>query len=518
MQNQKNLFAFSTIVLAVIASLIIAGCSHNSQAQTLEPEQTPDAVELPAPQSFIIEAGATVTTTPAGGAYLPLILVEPTVVPVTPLPTLEPTVQPSLPVTFTGESVFGIEMENVFTGGELLAGKGATWIRRNALLWSAVEPIQGARNWSNVVALERELVEASRLNLNVILIIRSTPSWARKYSTSECGPVRSDKMAAFGKFMGDMVARYSKAPYNVKYFEIWNEPDAPRASGSPVWGCWGETSDVYYGGRYYATALKAAYPLMKAADPEAQVLIGGLLMNSAGSAQTKFFEGILVGGGAPFFDGVSYHTYDYYLGGIGHFGSSNWSSSWDSTGPLLVVKNRFLKSVMQKYKVTGKYIINTELAVICDSCGTNGGGVTNNATYETTKAYYMTQGMAAAMAEGHRAITWYSLGGWWGSALWDGVNPKPALTAFTVGRQRIGGAAYVGEISQADVGVTGLAGYKFKRGDIDVWLVWSRGGTTKTAQFVRMPADITDALGVSYAPAQSFAIGIKPVYIEFPSP
>lgn len=517
MKNNFKNNAAAVLTLAAIISLILTACMHNSRAQTLDPEQTPDAGELATPQSMVVEANTTVTP-PAPGAYLPIIVLDPTATPATPMPTIEPTLQPSLPVTITGDSVFGIEMENAFTGGSLLASKGTTWVRRNALLWSAVEPIQGARNWSNVNALERELIELSRLNMKVILIVRSTPSWARKYSNSECGPVRSDKMAAFGKFMGDMVARYSKAPYNVKFFEIWNEPDAPVASGSPVWGCWGESSDAYYGGRYYATALKAAYPLMKTADPEAQVLIGGLLLNKSGSAQSKFFEGILVGGGAPYFDGVSYHTYDYYYGGIGSFGTPNWPSSSDSTGPLLIVKSRFLKSVMQKYKVTGKYIINTELAVICDSCSTNGGGQTNNSSYETTKAYYITQGMAAAMAEGHLAITWYSLGGWWGSALWDGANPKPALIAFGVGRQRIGGATYIGEISSTDVGVSGLAGYKFKRGNTDVWLVWSRGGATKTATFARMPADITDALGVSYAPAQSFAINIKPVYIEFPNP
>ncbi len=524
MQNKRHPNARTMIVLASFIGLVLVGCAHDSLAQILEPEQTPDAAQLPEPESIIAEAGTTGTPTPTGGAYLPLVVNDPTATPVTPVPTLAPTLQPSVPVTITGDSVFGVEMENVFTGGTLLANKGTTWVRRNALAWSAVEPIQGARNWSNVIALERELVEAARLNMKVILIVRSTPAWARKYTHSECGPVRSDRMAAFGKFMGDAVARYSKAPYNVKYFEIWNEPDAPVASGAPVWGCWGEHNDAYYGGRYYATALKAAYPLMKAANPEAQVLVGGLLANcdparGGKCVQSKFFEGILVGGGAPYFDGLSYHTYDYYYAGsIGGFGTPNWPSAWNTTGPLLVVKSRFFKDVMRTYHVTDKYIINTELAVICDSCGTNGGGVANNEKYETTKAYYMAQGMAAAMAEGHLAITWYSLGGWWGSALWDGVNPKPALVAFEVGRQRIGGAIFAGEITQADVGISGLAGYKFKRSDTDVWLVWSRSGATRLATFAQLPADITDALGVSYAPARSFAIDVKPVYIEFPNP
>jgi hypothetical protein len=504
---RKKQNTFCAFALSLIAGLVISGCSYPSSAQTVE--QAPTA--LP-------NTGA--------GAFLPLIINDPTPEPEpTALATLEPTVQPTVPVTLPvttpvtqTDTVFGIEMEDVFYGGQMLADMGTTWVRRNALLWSAVEPIEGARNWSNVNRFERELVEASRLGMKIILIVRSTPAWAQKYAGSECGPVRSNKMAAFGRFMGDLVARYSKAPYNVKYFEIWNEPDAPVATGSPVWGCWGERNDAYYGGRYYAEALKAAYPQMKAADPESQVLIGGLLLNREGDVQSRFFEGILVAGGAPFFDGVSYHTYDYYYSGIGGFGTPNWPSSSSTTGPLLIVKSRFLKSVMQKYNVTGKYIINTELAVICDACGTNGGGQTNNANYETTKAYYMAQGMAAAMAEGHKAITWYSLGGWFGSALWDGAKPKPALIAFSVGRRLIGGAEYLGEITQADVNATGVAGYKFKRGNTDVWLVWARDGRSKRLTFERMPMAITDALGARFEPVQSLAINIKPVYIEFSNP
>ena len=515
-------------MLAVLAGILITGCSHASQAQPLIVEQTvTPTVTTTAATTETLPITGTVTATSQLDAFLPVLIKDPTLTPQpTAEPTLEPTLQPTTPITFTGDSVFGIEMEKVQHGGQMLAGMGTTWIRRNALLWSAVEPIEGARNWSSVVGLEQELAEASRLGLKVILIVRSTPAWARKYPTSDCGPVSSTKMQAFGRFMGDMVERYSQPPFNVKYFEIWNEPDAPvdKSGDSPVWGCWGETTDAYYGGRYYAEALKAAYPLMKEADPDAHVLIGGLLMNCDPARggrcnQSRFFEGILVAGGGPFFDGVSYHTYDYWWNNtLGSYGTPNWPSSSSTTGPLLIVKSRYLKSVMQKYNITGKQLINTELAVICDSCGTNGGGITSNATYEMTKAYYMAQGMAAAMAEGHDAITWYSLGGWWGSGLWDGTNQKPALVAFGVGRQKIGGADYVGEITPADVGASGIAGYKFKRGDSDVWLLWTRTKTAQTARFDRMPVSITDVLGAGFTPAQSFAIDLKPVYIEFTNP
>jgi hypothetical protein len=120
------------------------------------------------------------------------------------------------------------------------------------------------------------LIEASDRGLNIILIIRSTPSWAQKRSGVSCGAVKFEKLSAFSKFVGDAVARYSNPPYNVKYWELGNEPDIDPSlvpSDNPF-GCWGDDTDLYYGGGYYAEMLKQIYPVIKAADPEAHVLIG----------------------------------------------------------------------------------------------------------------------------------------------------------------------------------------------------------------------------------------------------
>jgi hypothetical protein len=250
-------------------------------------------------------------------------------------------------------------------------------VRRNGLIWSDVEPNEGARNWSAVAALEAELIEAARLKFKVILIVRRTPKWAQKYPGVFCGPIRSDKMEAFGRFMGDAVTRYSAPPYNIKYWEIWNEPDSGGTdpNGDRGWGCWGEQADPYYGGRYYALALKAAYPDIKAADPGSQVVVGGLLANcdpikppsGRDCKQSKFLEGILVAGGAPYFDGISFHTYDcYYYPGA--YGSENWHSAWNTTGPLLITKARFLRGVLGARGVTGKFMMDTELGLLCSSC------------------------------------------------------------------------------------------------------------------------------------------------------
>jgi hypothetical protein len=169
-------------------------------------------------------------------------------------------------------SIFGVEMDQITTGGGLdqVAAANTSWVRRNAVVWSSIETTEGKYDWSGMAGLESELQNASIKNISVVLIVRSTPQWARKIAGTgpACGPISQAKLPAFGNFMRALVARYSVAPYNVKYWEMWNEPDFPIITGDQIYGCWGDPSDAYYGGGYYAEMLKAVYPQIKAADPK----------------------------------------------------------------------------------------------------------------------------------------------------------------------------------------------------------------------------------------------------------
>jgi alpha-L-arabinofuranosidase len=106
--------------------------------------------------------------------------------------------------------------------------------------------------------------------------------------------------------MHDAVERYSAPPYNVKYWEIYNEPDAPKNTNEPpygmIYGCWGISGDTYFGGEAYGEMLKVVYPYIKSANSSAQVLVGGLLLDcdprtvcttGPGSIPPKFLNGIL---------------------------------------------------------------------------------------------------------------------------------------------------------------------------------------------------------------------------------
>jgi hypothetical protein len=433
--------------------------------------------------------------------------------------------------------IFGAEMWNITTGGglDLIAKTNATWTRRNAVLWSSVEPNDPnggtpAYNWSGMATLESDLVNASNNGLELILVIDSAPEWARKIAGtgSSCGPIAQNKLAAFGDFMQAVVARYGAAPYNVKYYELWNEEDAPYVEGDNIWGCWGDGSDAYNGGGYYAEMLKVVYPKIKATDAQALVLIGGLMMDCnaqivPGCSMSKYLEGILRNNGAPYFDGVSFHAYDHYLGVLGKYYNPNWASAWNTTGPTAVSAAEFIKNTLSKYNVTGKFLINTEVSLLCGDAEGNVppeyGNMCTSADFDNTKAYFLVQNYTAALAEGLRASIWYCVAdGWRHSGLLLPQNQiSPAYTAFMYAQGELRNAAYAGDLMPTDIGgVEGVKGYKFLRDGHKVWVIWSLDGSTHSIRFSSgTPTFAADVLGIPVIPKASMSVSLKPIYLEW---
>ncbi len=292
-------------------------------------------------------------------------------------------------------------------GFNQLAQSDATWIRPNALWWADVEPEPGLRNWTAVANLEADLLTASISGHTVMLMVAGTPSWAQQRPGYECGPIQAHALDDFGRFMADAVERYSAPPFNVIFWEIWNEPDISSALVSPtsVFGCWGDETDEFYGGRVYGEMLAAIYPRMKAANPAVQVMVGGLLMDCdpalCASRTSKFLEGVLVQHGGDFFDGVSFHAYDYFVGDVGGYLNRVWDSSWNTSGPVLIKKARYLVEMMAAYGVTGKFLADTELSLLCPfNC---------DSVFEETKSAYLVQAYAAC--PGRRMMPWWAMSG-----------------------------------------------------------------------------------------------------------
>jgi hypothetical protein len=440
----------------------------------------------------------------------------------------------NLPLVYNGRAVptvFGAAMTFTAPGGmnEMTAARNY-WLRYKAVSWSDIEPTKGTRDWSPLAGLEAELLNGHDRGMEMIFLVNSTPTWAQKVSGSFCGPIKETELATFANFMYELVSRYSQPPYLVKYWEIGNEPDIDPALVPPQsgYGCWGDPYDEYYGGGYYAEMLRAIYQEVKRADPQAQVLVGGLLLDCdprtpslcpvpGGDKPPKFLEGILRRNGANdggnYFDGVSFHAYDYY-DPVGHFNNPNWNSSWNTTGPVVIAKARFIKEMLNNFGVTGKFLMNTESALVCGGVNDPPGGTGCESgfasIFEQTKADYLAQVYAAAIAENLRANIWFHVFGWRNSALLNSdLSPRPAYQAFVTARNVLLDAKLTSEINA----YAQVKGYEYTRSQHRVWVLWSLDGFIHPVNLDTMPAEIYDVLGNPVVLSNPLQVGHTPLYL-----
>jgi hypothetical protein len=167
---------------------------------------------------------------------------------------------------------------------------------RIGIPWAGINPIPGYYNWSQS---DYMINAADARGMGVLAVITTTPGWANDPSAPGVyGHPASP--ADFGTFAGLAAQRYAG---KVGAYEIWNEPNAA----------------LYYGPQPdpagYTELLKAAYPAIKAADPDATV-IGGVV----GSTVTyenltlnpvTFVDEMYQSGAQGYFDALSFHPYQY---------------------------------------------------------------------------------------------------------------------------------------------------------------------------------------------------------------
>ena len=122
------------------------------------------------------------------------------------------------------------------------------------LQWSLAEPSKGDYQW---LGLDQLLAYAQSEGVKVILRVDSAPGWAR--SGPEGAP--PDDMDDFGDFMSAVATR---AAGKVAGYVIWNEPNLPMN--------WGGSPSA----AQYVQMLKAVYPRITAADPDAAVVTAGM--------------------------------------------------------------------------------------------------------------------------------------------------------------------------------------------------------------------------------------------------
>jgi hypothetical protein len=421
---------------------------------------------------------------------------------------------PPPPPTVGVQVVSNINSQNL----PLAVAAGVYWLRFDVFRWDEIEPVRTnppTYHWETVD--EASLRNAAAGGLQVIAAIKSTPSWAQKVPGSFCGPVKEDSLDEFAQFVAALVRRYSAPPYNVRYWELGNEPDIDPSLVAPdsVFGCWGDEAQPYYGGGYYATMLKAVYPAIKAVDPRAQVLIGGLLLNcdpthppqGQDCKPSKFLEGILRNGGGDYFDIVSFHGYPQYNGSLQldeHF------ASWEYRGGVVLGKIDFLQSVLATYGLK-KPLFHTEGSLLCPEFDSRCNPPTS-AFYEA-QADYVVWLYVRNWAEGLMGTIWYQFEGpgWRYNSLLDAnQNPKPAYRALTFLTTELANAYYRQPVSQ----YPDLRAYEFGAPGKRIWVLWAADEQSHTIDLPVGTLRVYDKYGADITPAGSTMSVSSPVYVE----
>jgi hypothetical protein len=270
--------------------------------------------------------------------------------------------------------------------------------------------------------------------------------------------------------------------------------------------------------------LKVVYPYIKSADTFSQVLVGGLLLDcdprgnpsscdivGNSNKAPKFLEGILKSGAGNSFDGVSFHAYDYYAGGMGKYNNTNWNTSWNTTGPVFTAKADYIRELLTYHGVTGKYLMNTESAILKYVGDTT-------PIFEETKSSYLVQAYVTALSSQSifnlRANIWFYVFGWRNSGLLNGdLSPKPAYHAYDFAYDKLAFSAYMGDITEYGPNVKA---YKFKHAGRELWVVWSLNGANQTVTLPQTPTAIWDMYGNLQTPTStSFTVTLLPYYIEY---
>jgi hypothetical protein len=436
---------------------------------------------------------------------------------------------PLVSLSYPWQSPFGVESNHQATGTLLDRAHelGTRYYRLHRVSWRAIQPDEGGPyDWSVLNSFDDELRSLRQAGFTTIVIVHHSPDWATINDPfpTDCGAIRADKFDAFAAFMQALVARYKQAEFGVHYWELGNEPDVDPTLVAPdsMFGCWGDMDDPYYGGRHYGEMLKVVYPAIKAIDPRAQVLVGGLLLGRPNTTVPPgqgrpelFLQGILEAGAAPYFDILPYHAHSVYLGQDADY-DNGLPSPWRTRGGWTLGKARFLREMMAPYGVD-KPLFLDETALGCENaywpCDPP------PADFFEAQANFAVRTFARDLSENIEAFIWYTLDspGWRSTGLLDeGNNPRPAYYAY----QQLVTRLQNGDFDQAVDYGPGVEAYRFdtRARLIDVlWSIDTISDTITVPQVEFVAAYSRDGavldrelVGSDY----QLTVGFSPIYVE----
>ena len=165
---------------------------------------------------------------------------------------------------------------------------GVTMIRTD-FWWDLVKPTQsGGYDWSRIDAV---VDAAAAHGIEIIAELNGKPRWINPQMADHAS------VEAYGAFAAAAVAHFKG---RISMWEIFNEPNSNDISASA-----------------YAAMLRVSYDAIKAADPDAFVISGGLAAVPhtvpGHYGAVDYLKAVYANGGGGHFDAVGFHPYTFPL-------------------------------------------------------------------------------------------------------------------------------------------------------------------------------------------------------------
>jgi hypothetical protein len=457
---------------------------------------------VPANQATLNQEGEQTTQT-----YLPLLLNR---------------YDASLSTPLFGVQLYGNTLPNNKYFDDLV-DSGATWVRI-PVMWNTAEPerlaVPKEYDWTSIDrALSAARADAG--NLQIIATINYAPEWA---APGIKAPIYDEMLPDFAQFVQALVERYNGNGINdapgspiVTYWEFYNEPDAGVQPNDVRWG---ESGDKY------ADMLAAVYPAVKAANPQAQVVFGGIaydwFQDQGGPFVREFLDDVLTAGGGQYFDIMNFHFYPVF--------SANWTGKGPEGGPGLLEKSNFIRNKLQNEYDLYKPMIITE-------AGWHSNDSHSQPSTPEIQARYVVQLLTQSLAADIDVMIWWMLNdpgsGYWDNGLVTNTTPPVRKLSYTVFQNMVDELStthYQRRLPLSETGNAKLEAYQFtdwvyQRTLYIAWLNPINGseshplvisGTAATVKSMKgnLIGIVTDGDDGIIDGKVTVTVGSRPIYIE----
>ncbi|UCD51194.1 MAG: cellulase family glycosylhydrolase [Phycisphaerales bacterium] len=332
-------------------------------------------------------------------------------------------------------------------------GKGIVELNIDSIKGAGIDAIRDEVGWGSIEREKGQLVmperfdkyvrQAAAQGLHVLLIL----DYANRFYDDGDRPRSPEAIEGFCRYAEFVVRHFGD---DVRLYEVWNEwdigiglPERHRKGGSPA---------------DYVKLLKAVYPRIKAAYPDAIVMAGG---STSGGVKRGWLEGIVKLGALDHCDAISIHSYNY-------------NDKFPQRGPEAC--SAWMTDVQA---MLARYNDGADVPFYVTEMGWPTHVTKGGTDPELSASYLARLYLLARTSPAFKGLWWYDFqdDGWnpkynednFGLVRPD-LTPKPAYHVLADISELLGAGHYINSLTTDDEHLRGL---HFDRDGRDCWMLWS---------------------------------------------